>query len=175
MTIQQVTLDRIQEIRRLGAMGQTMAAISRKMGLSRQRVKQLVDRHIPDWNEHYGRAVDRKAHQDARYAKWGVREDTELYYAKRKKFFAKKHAKKSWAWDIEFGDLYWPTHCPILGIELDYFAEGQQDNSVSFDRIDNSLGYTKGNVQVLSWRANRLKNDGTAAELRRIADFLDRM
>ena len=40
-------------------------------------------------------------------------------------------------------------------------------------RINPSLGYIKGNVQILSNRANRLKNNATASELSLIADFMD--
>jgi hypothetical protein len=42
------------------------------------------------------------------------------------------------------------------------------DNSPSLDRIDTSKGYVKGNVWVISWRANKLKSDATLAELESI-------
>jgi hypothetical protein len=41
------------------------------------------------------------------------------------------------------------------------------------DRIDNNEGYVKGNVAVISFRANTLKNNATAEELRAIADYMD--
>ena len=41
--------------------------------------------------------------------------------------------------------------------------------SYSLDRIDNKKGYVKGNVAVMSYKANRLKNDGTAVEHELIA------
>ena len=62
----------------------------------------------------------------------------------------------------------------LLGIELDYFAEVRKEASASFDRVDNTKGYIPGNVLVISWRANRIKNDGTAQEHRQIADFIDK-
>lgn len=40
------------------------------------------------------------------------------------------------------------------------------------DRIIPELGYTKGNVVVISFRANRLKNDATYEELRALADYV---
>ena len=40
------------------------------------------------------------------------------------------------------------------------------------DRIDSSLGYVKGNVWVVSYRANAIKRDATPEELRRIADAI---
>ena len=44
----------------------------------------------------------------------------------------------------------------------------------SLDRINPKLGYVKGNVQVISWRANNIKRDATAEELRLVADFVAR-
>jgi hypothetical protein len=77
-------------------------------------------------------------------------------------------------WDLEFEDVYFPLICPVLGVKLDYSGLGSsEDNTASFDRLDSNYGYTKGNVVVMSMRANRLKNDGSADEHRAIADFLD--
>ncbi len=64
-----------------------------------------------------------------------------------------------------------PFHCSILGIELLYsFAgkKGPRAASPSIDRIDNALGYVKGNVRVISFRANRIRNDASLDELRAI-------
>lgn len=66
--------------------------------------------------------------------------------------------------DLEHDDIPWTTHCPILGIELDYDVTGQgnsQDNSPSLDRIDNSKDYVKGNVQVISKLANTMKSSAS--------------
>lgn len=68
-------------------------------------------------------------------------------------------------------DFSIPERCPALGIEIT--LNGDRDHSPSLDRILPSMGYVKGNVMVLSNRANRIKNDATAFELRAIADFLE--
>ena len=52
-----------------------------------------------------------------------------------------------------------------------FWASGSQ--SVEAD-IENSKGYIRGNVIVISDRANRLKGDATLLELQRIADFYTR-
>jgi hypothetical protein len=57
-------------------------------------------------------------------------------------------------------------------MELDYFSDSRTENSVTFDRIDPSKDYISGNVVIISWRANRIKNDGTAEEHQKIADFI---
>ena len=79
---------------------------------------------------------------------------------------------------ISVEDISVPTKCPIFGIELKSgIGKGgrvDKDFSPSLDRIDNQLGYVPGNVVVVSWRANRLKSDGTLDELRRIVEFYER-
>jgi hypothetical protein len=47
------------------------------------------------------------------------------------------------------------------------------EGSPSIDRIDNNGGYTVDNIAVISWRANRLKNNATSDELRQIAEWMD--
>lgn len=41
------------------------------------------------------------------------------------------------------------------------------------DRVIPELGYVKGNVEIISYRANRLKNDATYHELRAISLWLE--
>jgi len=72
----------------------------------------------------------------------------------------------------ELNNLTFPITCPILGIPLSV-NRTQQDNSYSIDRIDSDKGYTIDNIIVISWKANRLKNNATAGELKRIAEFYD--
>lgn len=63
-----------------------------------------------------------------------------------------------------------PSHCPVLGIELTY--GGPLDSSPSIDRLDNTKGYTRNNVRIISTRANRIKSDGTAEEHRRVSEWM---
>lgn len=65
-----------------------------------------------------------------------------------------------------------PTICPVLGIPLTF--EGVLDTSPSIDRLDCSKGYTRENVRIISTRANRLKNNGTAEEHRLIYEWMKR-
>ena len=142
---------------------QRIHQIMKKHGIT--NAKQIRDKKIDDWHKKMT-------------SKWGSsyldpdsRKDVR-YQLMREKFRTKKSNNFEHAWTIEFGDIDFPTHCPILGTELDYFAERTQENSVSFDRVDSSKGYIKGNVIVCSWRANRIKNDGTAEEHKKIYEFL---
>lgn len=78
--------------------------------------------------------------------------DPRLYLHTSAKHRAKR---KGVTFSITVEDIVIPTHCPILGIELSF--GGSQENSPSLDKINNSLGYVPGNVQVISYRANRIK------------------
>jgi thymidylate synthase ThyX len=80
---------------------------------------------------------------------------------------AKYNAKKrEISFELEKGDIEWPTHCPILNIELNYDStDSDNDNSPSIDRIDSDKGYVKGNVWVISNLANRMKNDANKEQL----------
>ena len=66
-----------------------------------------------------------------------------------------------------------PDVCPILHIPLNYEANKgiRTDNSPSIDQILAGNGYTLDNILVISWRANRIKNDSTVAELKKITRF----
>lgn len=87
---------------------------------------------------------------------------------------AKTRARKAGLpFTITLDDVVIPTHCPILGIPL-FRAKGrggQAENSPTLDRVRPELGYVRGNVIVISNRANRIKSDATIKELRDIASF----
>jgi hypothetical protein len=105
-----------------------------------------------------------------------TREEKDLLSAQRARFRCKKYncRQRKISFTLNFVDIQWPTHCSILGIELDYFAEKKQDNSPSFDRIDPKLGYSKDNVLIISSKANTVRHKGTAEEHRKIADYIDK-
>lgn len=69
----------------------------------------------------------------------------------------------------ELNDLTFPITCPVLGIPLKFNRGQLQDDSYSIDRIDSSKGYTIDNIEVISWRANRLKNNATTEELEKLS------
>lgn len=72
-------------------------------------------------------------------------------------------------------DIVVPTHCPVLGIELRHGSPSDKWSSPFLDRIVPSLGYVPGNVRVISWRANLLKNNSTLEELSRVVEDLRRL
>lgn len=71
--------------------------------------------------------------------------------------------------DIEPSDIIIPQFCPLLGIQLTVLGDKRADGKPSLDRIDNSKGYVKGNVAVVSYRANILKRDIKLVEAEALA------
>lgn len=78
--------------------------------------------------------------------------------------------QKGLGFNLVVEDIVVPAVCPVLGIPIE--IGGRRDHRPSLDRVDNSLGYVRGNVVVLSWRANRLKNDATIEELEAVLKYM---
>lgn len=87
---------------------------------------------------------------------------------------AKLRARKNnIAFDLEVEDIHIPERCPILGCVLEPHTGGKpKPNSPSLDRTDPTLGYIRGNVEVISYRANVLKGDASLEELKALARFM---
>jgi len=84
-----------------------------------------------------------------------------------------KAKKRALDFDITFQDLLpVPECCPVLGIPLAYNAGRRNENSVSIDRLDNKKGYVKGNIKIMSWRANNIKSNATFEEIEKVYNFL---
>ena len=75
--------------------------------------------------------------------------------------------------NIDITDINIPNICPMLGIKLHVNrGSGGSHNSPSLDRIDNLKGYVKGNVHVISKRANVIKSDSSFDELEKIYNWV---
>ena len=72
-------------------------------------------------------------------------------------------------------DVVIPQICPVLGLVLQVNVGRAKDNSPSLDRLVPALGYIRGNVRVISFRANTLKSNATAAELTAVLEDLRRI
>jgi len=64
--------------------------------------------------------------------------------------------------------------CPILDMELVIGMENWYD-SPSLDRIDNTEGYEKGNVIMVSLMANSIKNQATPDQIQKVATFYKKL
>lgn len=86
-------------------------------------------------------------------------------------YAAQKAKDRGVAFDLELSDIIIPTHCPVFGFELKHGERRFCDTSPSIDRLIPALGYTKGNIMVVSWKANRLKNNAALEDLQKLANF----
>ena len=91
---------------------------------------------------------------------------------------AKRRAKnKGLEFNINKTDIDIPIICPILGIPIvKIYTKGKNSgptsNSPSLDRIDNTKGYVKDNVRVISHKANTMKHNASPIELIRFAEWV---
>jgi len=160
--------------------GKTYREISEIIGLSPHTIASFLRRkhkHLQTLRQLSQRQNSIK-HTKLIQAKFGIPDyqAQAIYESIRSRFDVKRQNSKAKGveFSVQLSDLDIPLSCPILGITLDYFAENSKaDNYPTFDRIDNTRGYVSGNVHIVSWRANRIKNDGTAEEHRKIAEYLD--
>jgi hypothetical protein len=126
----------------------------------------------------YRRAPKTKEKQRAYYEKIRSEHPERILYQ-----VAKRRAKKlGIPFDITVDDIrsVYPTdgNCPALGIKLQPNWDttgGYCGTSPSLDRIVPELGYIKGNIAVISVKANLIKNNETdPAIFRRVADWLEK-
>lgn len=90
-------------------------------------------------------------------------------------YLKRKAKRKGLEFSLSREDIVIPTHCPIFGMKLNTEVgktTRNRDNSPSVDRIDNSKGYTPDNIQIISYKANRTKNDATIEELELLVNYL---
>lgn len=76
--------------------------------------------------------------------------------------------------NIELSDIQIPDVCPVLGVTLvrRLGMKGYSKYAPSLDKIQPELGYVKGNVRVISARANLLKSDALLSELELVVNDL---
>lgn len=85
---------------------------------------------------------------------------------------AKSRAKtQGIPFNIELQDIVIPDKCPVFNVEFIYT---HHEWTPSIDKIIPSKGYIKGNICIISNKANRLKNDATLEELVAIIEYIRR-
>lgn len=75
--------------------------------------------------------------------------------------------------DLDWTDLEMPDCCPVLGIPLAKTFGPVSDNSPSLDKMIPAKGYVKGNVTIISQRANFLKANGTLEEFQKLTKWME--
>lgn len=109
--------------------------------------------------------ICRKPHSKNEYAK----RRPELLLWQRAKGRAKR---KGLDFNIEVSDVVIPERCPVLGVVMTRGTREDNDNAPSLDRYDSRLGYVKGNVVVISTKANKIKGSATVEELQALVRWM---
>lgn len=140
---------------------------------------------VRDRKEYYKEWRQKNADKVKKYIK-----DKYKNYAERSATYRTKHPervlcsmakrrakKKGLEFNLDKTDIDIPIICPILGIPIVKIytkgkSTGPTSNSPSLDRIDNLKGYIKGNVRVISHKANTMKHNATPEELTRFANWI---
>jgi hypothetical protein len=89
----------------------------------------------------------------------------------RLKQSAKKRGIEFNLTSLDLDYIGFPITCPVLGMPLRWHRGEPQDDSYSFDRIDSSKGYCRDNIEIMSVKANRAKNNLTLEELKKFSQY----
>lgn len=109
----------------------------------------------------------RRVKSSTRHGKSKTAEYRLLYGAKGR---SKKGGHKC---DLTLADIIIPTNCPLLGIPLKATGMAICANSPTLDKLVPELGYTRGNVWVISQKANRMKSDLTPDQMRHFLTVIE--
>ena len=107
--------------------------------------------------------------ENARRGKIKQRSDhaTRLYQA------AKDRATKfGLEFDISVNDVLIPEVCPVFKTKMIWSTGRSSEDSYSLDRIDPAEGYIKGNIQVISRKANAMKRGANRDDLLLFAKWI---
>ena len=118
----------------------------------------------------------RERASEEQIARWRLSNDNYTKNNPEKRIISiiKSRAKqKNMEFNVEPEDIKIPKTCPIFNYpllkQLVKGKFGPRYNSPSVDRIDNNKGYVKGNIQIISHKANSMKNNATPEELLKFA------
>lgn len=76
--------------------------------------------------------------------------------------------------DHEYLESIYPADgiCPVLGLEMVIGSQHRTCASPSLDRINNDVGYVRGNLVWMSWIANKIKGNYSIEQLEAVVKFL---
>lgn len=156
--------EEVENIRSLLSKGETTESIGVIYGVSKQRIYQVMTK--------FGLFTNIKTRKNF------LRDKSMKHYWLNHLLTRKRISREQRLILVDKIDL--PDLCPVLGLELNYAGTGgegytREENSPSIDQIIPGKGYTVDNVCIISWRANRIKNDGTPEEHRRIYEHFNNL
>lgn len=86
---------------------------------------------------------------------------------------ARRRAKnQNIPFSIDIEDIHIPEVCPILNIPIVIGTGKISKQSPTLDKIIPELGYVKGNIAVISAKANALKSDMRIEDVERLLQYM---
>jgi hypothetical protein len=132
-----------------------MCQILPPMGEPLNDTQQMI---MDDVNENW--LGKKKSHFIIKYLEHSTPEGRLLYRA------YKSHLDYGFNFNLTIEDIHIPEKCPLLEIPLSTNPNDfKEQNYYTVDRIDSSKGLVKGNIQIISMLANKMKNKATESEL----------
>ncbi len=114
-----------------------------------------------------------REHHNAKIREWGASDKKKNPHKYLWTCAKRRSAEDGRPFNITPDDLVVPEICPVFGCKLEFGVKQYSPVSPSVDCIRPELGYTKGNVAVISHRANTIKQNATPEELRQVAAWLE--
>lgn len=138
----------------------------------RENNQEKIRQYYFDNKEKFNESRKNKYGEDIEASREKLRE---IYHAKTQDRLynsAKRRAKVyGLSFNISKQDVVVPKYCPVLGIPLIVGTLHSHDFSPSLDRIIPDKGYVKGNIVVVSHKANTIKNNATVDEILKVYTF----
>jgi hypothetical protein len=99
--------------------------------------------------------------------------ETERQRALRHAHF--RATKQGLPFNLTLADVIIPDICPVFGRPFLLGLGRANPRTPTVDAVQPELGFVKGNVRVISYRASELKSDvADPNELHAVADYMDR-
>ena len=140
------------------------------------RTNKIPNPYRKDWEIHakfedaYRKATKQPRGQSAQIA-WADRNP------RQRILWRAKHSakKKNLDFSLTLDDIIIPQICPYLGVVLTTGYQGRDDCRASIDRKDSTKGYIKGNIQIISQLANKMKSNANTEQLIKFAKSILKM
>ena len=118
-------------------------------------------------DKNYFKKLRIKVSKEYRQEQYAIDRKSRIKNFARAMYTAAKNraARRGIDFNLDLEDIIIPEKCPILQCPFEYGTSKNYSYSPSLDRIDNSKGYIKVNVRVISSKANSMKNSATWEEL----------
>lgn len=171
---QKLTLLTLSErLRRTGARLQHKRQAYWKEYNTRPGVREKKSAYTREWRREVKKDPEKYADYLERKNVWRRRwrKNPDVWATRAVRNARQRARQRELPFNISASDLELPPVCPVLGTEWT-FGTGYTDPRIpTLDRVKPELGYVVGNVRVISLRANSLRSDASAAELRAVAAY----